>query len=51
MAVNLRGRNFVTLLDFSPQEIQYLLDLARDLKRDKYLGHEHNHLTNKNNVI
>ena len=51
MAVNLRGRNFVTLLDFSPEEIKYLLDLSRDLKRDKYLGHEHKHLTSKNIVI
>ena len=51
MAVNLRGRSFVTLLDFSPEEIKYLLDLSRDLKRDKYLGHEHKHLTNKNIVI
>jgi len=51
MAVNLRGRNFVTLLDFTPQEIKYLLDLSRDLKRDKYLGKEHKHLTNKNIVV
>ena len=51
MPVNLRGRNFVTLLDFSPEEIKYLLDLSRDLKRDKYLGHEHKHLTNKNIVV
>ncbi len=51
MAINLRGRNFITLLDFSHQEIQYLLDLSRDLKRDKYLGHEHKHLTNKNVVL
>ena len=51
MAVNLRGRSFVTLLDFSPEEIKYLLDLSRDLKRDKYLGHEHKHLTNKNIVV
>ncbi len=51
MAVNLRGRNFVTLLDFTPQEIKYMLDLSRDLKRDKYLGHEHKHLTNKNIVV
>ncbi len=51
MGVNLRGRSFLTLLDFTPQEIQYLLDLSRDLKRDKYLGHEHKHLSNKNIVI
>ncbi len=51
MAVNLRGKSFLKLLDFSTQEIQYLLDLSRDLKRDKYLGSEHKHLTNKNIVI
>ncbi len=51
MALNLRGENFITLLDFSPKEIQYLLDLSRDLKRDKYIGNEHKHLTNKNIVI
>ncbi len=51
MAVNLRGRSFLTLLDFSQKEIKYLLDLSRDLKRDKYLGHEHKYLSNKNIVI
>ncbi len=51
MAVNLRGRNFIKLLDFTPQEIKYLLDLSRDLKRDKYLGKEHKLLSNKNIVV
>ena len=32
MAVNLKGRSFLTLADFTPAEIRYLLDLARDLK-------------------
>ena len=40
MAYNLRNRSFLKLLDFSPKEIQYLLDLARDLKRAKYTGTE-----------
>ena len=40
MAYNLRNRSFLKLLDFSPKEIQYLLDLARDLKRAKYAGTE-----------
>ena len=31
MAVNLKGRSFLTLADFTPAEIRYLLDLARDL--------------------
>lgn len=52
MGVNLRGRSFLTLLDFTPKEIKYLLDLARDLKRDKYLGKSQKHLlANKNMVM
>lgn len=51
MPVNLRGRNFVTLLNYTPSEINYLLDLSRDLKRDKAMGKEHKLLTNKNIVI
>ena len=31
MPVNLRGKNFLTLLDFTPDQIRYLLDLSRDL--------------------
>ena len=48
MAYNLRNRSFLKLLDFSPREIQYLLDLARDLKRAKYTGTERPTLTGKN---
>ena len=33
--MNLKGRNFLKLLDFTPEEIQYLLDLAADFKRQK----------------
>ncbi|MBO7179965.1 MAG: ornithine carbamoyltransferase subunit F, partial [Bacteroidales bacterium] len=40
MGFNLRNRNFLKLLDFTPKEIQYMLDLARDLKRAKYAGTE-----------
>ena len=40
MAFNLRNRSFLKLLDFTPKEIQYFLDLARDLKRAKYAGTE-----------
>ncbi|MDN3702015.1 ornithine carbamoyltransferase [Vibrio artabrorum] len=32
MAINLKGRSFLTLMDFSPLEIRYLLDLSHDLK-------------------
>ena len=48
MAYNLRNRSFLKLLDFTPKEIQYLLDLARDLKRAKYAGTEQPRLKGKN---
>ncbi|WP_338969464.1 ornithine carbamoyltransferase [Spiroplasma endosymbiont of Labia minor] len=51
MAVNLKGRSLRTLLDFSPREINYLLDLARDLKRAKYAGNEAKNLKGKNIVL
>jgi ornithine carbamoyltransferase len=51
MAFNLRNRSFLKLLDFSPKEIQYLLDLARDLKRAKYTGTETQRLKGKNIVL
>ncbi|WBW97472.1 ornithine carbamoyltransferase [Oceanirhabdus sp. W0125-5] len=45
---NLRNRHFLTLLDFSQKEINYLLDLSRDLKRAKYTGTEQPRLKGKN---
>ncbi|HPR16669.1 MAG TPA: ornithine carbamoyltransferase [Candidatus Cloacimonadota bacterium] len=48
MAFNLRNRNFLKLLDFTPQEINFLLDLATDLKKAKYTGTEQPLLTGKN---
>ncbi len=48
MAFNLRNRNFVKLLDFTPKEIKYLLDLSADLKKAKYAGTEQQKLKNKN---
>lgn len=47
MGFNLRSRNFLTLLDFSPREIRFLLDLSRDLKRAKYAGTEEPRLRGK----
>ena len=38
MAVNLKGRSFLTLMDFSPEEVRYLLDLSRDYKNLKRAG-------------
>jgi ornithine carbamoyltransferase len=48
MAFNLRNRNFVKLLDFTPKEIKYLLDLSADLKKAKYAGTEQQRLKGKN---
>jgi ornithine carbamoyltransferase len=48
MAFNLRNRNFLKLLDFSTQEIQYLLQLSADLKKAKYAGTEQPRLKGKN---
>ena len=38
MKMNLKGRNFLTLKDYTPEEITYLLDLAADLKEKKKNG-------------
>jgi ornithine carbamoyltransferase len=48
MAYNLRDRSFTKLLDFSPKEIRFLLDLAADLKAAKYAGTEQPRLRGKN---
>lgn len=48
MAFNLRNRNFLKLLDFTPQEIRFLLDLSIDLKKAKYAGTEVQRLKGKN---
>jgi ornithine carbamoyltransferase len=46
--MNLKGRNFITLKDFTPEEIGYLLDLAAKLKADKKRGITGNSLKGKN---
>lgn len=51
MAVNLRGRSFLKLLDFTPVEIRYLIDLSKDLKRLKRTGVRHDNLRGKNIVL
>lgn len=51
MAFNLRNRSFVKLLDFTPKEIQFLLDLSADLKAAKYAGTEQQKLKGKNVVL
>ena len=49
--MNLKGRNFLTLLDYTPEEIRYLLDLAKDLKEKKKNNIEHRYLSGKNIVL
>ena len=51
MGVNLKGRSFLTLMDFTPAEIRYMLDLAHDLKAKKRLGIKGNSLEGKNIVL
>ena len=46
--MNLKGRNFLTLKDFTPDEIMYLVDLAADLKEKKKQGITGNSLKGKN---
>ena len=48
MGVNLRGRHFLKLLDFTPEEINYLLDLSTDFKNMKRAGVPHRYLEGKN---
>ncbi|MBL4611583.1 ornithine carbamoyltransferase [Halopseudomonas sp.] len=47
MAFNLKNRHFLTLRDFTPREISFLLKLAADLKAAKYAGTEVPQLTGK----
>ena len=51
MAVNLKGRSFLTLMDFTPEEIRYLLDLSHDLKAKKRAGIRGDLLAGKNVVL
>ncbi len=51
MPVNIRGRHFLKLLDYSPAEIRYLLDLAKDFKSMKRAGTPHRYLEGKNIVL
>jgi ornithine carbamoyltransferase len=51
MPVNLKGRSFLTLMDFTPEEIRYMLDLSHDLKSKKRAGIKNNVLEGKNIVL
>lgn len=46
--MNLKGRHFLKLMDYTPEEILYLVDLAEELKREKKQGILHNRLVGKN---
>jgi ornithine carbamoyltransferase len=48
---NLRNRSFLTLMDFTPKEINHLLQLSEDLKKAKYTGTEQQKLKGKNIVL
>ncbi len=51
MPVNIRGKHFLKLLDYSPAEIRYLLDLAKNFKDMKRAGTPHRYLEGKNIVL
>ena len=51
MSTNLRGRSFLKLLDYTPKEIEYLLDLSAEFKRMKLSGTPHRCLVGKNVVL
>ena len=51
MAVNLKGRSFLTLMDYSPEEIRYLLDLAKQLKAEHRYGKGGGRLKGKNILL
>ena len=51
MAVNLRGKSYLKLLDFTPAEIRYLLDLSKDFKSMKRSWVPHKYLDGKNIVL
>ena len=48
MSFNLHNRSLLDLIDFSPRDIRYLIDLAAELKRSKAAGNEHQRLKGKN---
>lgn len=51
MPINLKGRSLLTLKDFTPEEIKYLLDLSKDLKSKKRMGIKGELLKGKNIVL
>jgi ornithine carbamoyltransferase len=50
-SIHLKNRSFLTLLDYTPAEINYLLDLSAQVKREKKTGKEQRRLEGKNVVL
>lgn len=51
MPISLSGRNYLKLLDFTPDEIRYLISLAKEFKAMKLAGTPHRYLEGKNIVL
>lgn len=51
MGVNIRGKNYLKLLDYTSEEIRYLLDLSKNFKQMKRTGVSHRYLEGKNIVL
>ena len=51
MPVNLSGRHFLKLLDFTSDEVRYLIDLSSQFKALKLTGTPHRYLEGKNIVL
>ncbi len=51
MPLNLKGRSFLTLMDFTPEEVRFMLDLSHDLKAKKRTGVREQLLAGKNIVL
>jgi len=49
--MDLKRKDFLTLLDYSPEEIRYLLDLSKEFKEKKHKGIPHEYLKGKNIVL
>ena len=49
--MNLHGRDFLKLIDYTPEEIKYLIEVAIDLKKKKHAGIPHDELKGKNIVL
>jgi ornithine carbamoyltransferase len=51
MAINLKGRSFLKLIDYTPEEIRHLLDTSAKLKKEKKAGKLHNKELEGKNIV